>query len=816
MKRTAPRLNAPMVEWALWWASRGWLVFPVWQPVNGLECACGQTHKDSGKHPIIKDGFKGGSANPEIIRGWWQKYPQAIIGGMPPAGMVVIDIDGELDEGLTFPETETHESGKGIHLVYVNNLSKPLEQTQTQGRYWTNVDTRVSGKGYIVLPPSLHQSGTRYKLTNDMPPIEFPDSLVPDRKKRTERKANPADTEVVRLLTMPRDAPDLGDDAMAKVAGYLARYVPDKEHFDALLWAINAGLADPLHPTALAKKRGIFDKHQETLAAKESKAINDEARGWLLELGDVGYSTPVETKDSVDYMPWSDFRVSARGLIIQPDQQVWIVDFYRADGSVLEGQRLSSKVLAFPGRLRAWLLDRGMILHDNRADKRTAHGTRLVKLMQSQEPPVWKSRDYYGWCPETEAFLTPEGEVTAEDGLRQFSGIYPEDELAHSSPTAYRWEAELEQARGWFKRLLTLQDETETAKIGAWLMMLLLRGQWRGILPGILVEASAGSGKTVFFQLLSQLAGSTNDGEQMTLATARDMLAGNSSGFIWLDDVATTVQMEELVRKAVTQGKVTLKHRDDMGGWKTTYKKLRGSIVISGEGTDFYRQKAQRDRFIDVEFTNKHKTPDAVKLQHEDIGKCSGVLLQETLRHAHLLSMMPELMDGVTDRDKQAQTSLRMGARILDAVLGTGTHYASLIDTWYTGKAVELDKGQASEVVLHVLPTLWSFLGMPKSAGENGMALPVWFDEVERCFYVSAITVAEYWNNRKNVNERQRQLTSQSNINRELDACGASKAANERIPGATKGQPGTKKYRKLNQKYSKLILQAAEVHLEEE
>src|SRR5690349_17822835 len=117
-----------MVDWALWWASRGWPVFPVWQPVNGLECGCGQTHKDSGKHPIISDGFKGGSADPAQIREWWQRWPNANIGSTPPAGMVVIDIDGELDAGVEFPETETHSTGKGIHKVYVNNLQRPLEQ----------------------------------------------------------------------------------------------------------------------------------------------------------------------------------------------------------------------------------------------------------------------------------------------------------------------------------------------------------------------------------------------------------------------------------------------------------------------------------------------------------------------------------------------------------------------------------------------------------------------------------------------------------------------------------------------------------------
>ena len=806
MRLTKPQ-TLDLTEWALWYASRGWLVFPLCSPQMGQH-----RHKkdgplcdhDIGKAPMVGAGFKVGTCDPAQIKAWWSKWPTANIGATPPKDWVVVDVDGDTD--VNFPETLTHSSGKGKHLVYIDNITKPLPHGN---KIWPNVDTRVHGKGYVVLPPSMHQSGNRYEVINDLSPVVFPAELVPD-KRTIQKRQKAADSEIVRLLTMPRDANELGDDAMSKVAGWVARYAPDLEHFEALLHAINMGLAEPLSPPAMAKKRGIWEKHIKAQEEKAAKALDDESRGWLYELGETGYSTPIERSGgSVDYVPFSDFRVTARGLITLPDNQVWIVDFHRSDGSTLEGQRLSAVTLASTARLREWLLRRGMVLHDNRADKRTAYGARLAKLLQSQDPPVWKSRDHYGWCEETGAFLLPEGEVTSE-GLRAFTGVYPEDELVHSAPTAFKFDAELEQARDWFKRLLALQNETESVKIGAWLMMLWLRGQWHGRLPGIIVEASAGVGKTLFFQLFSKLAGSTNDGEHLTLASARDMLSGNPSGFVWFDDVATDAKMEELIRKAITQGRVTLKEKAEGGGWRSTHRQLRGSIVISGEGSDFYRQKAQRDRFVDVEF-EVHRSPDAEQLQREGVGRGSGVLLQECLRHAYMLLELDALRDGVTERDKQAQTTLRIGARILDAVLCTGDKYSRLIDDWYFGRAIELDKGQASENVLHVFPSLWVHLGYPKAPGSNGLVFPLWYDEVNETFWVNGKKVAEAWNERKNVNERQRQLTSPTNVNRELDACEASRSVSKRVPG----EKLTPAYRQLPKRYSQLVLQAADVYLED-
>lgn len=176
----APEVTAPMLDWALWWASQGWQVFPLCSPAMG-----DHTHtwlkgdlctKDIGKAPMVSGGFKSGSANPDVIRERWSKWPTANIGSQPPEGHIVVDIDGETD--VEFPPTRVHASGKGVHRIYRDNITKPMPQGN---RLWPNVDTRTHGKGYVVLPPSMHVSGAQYRVLEDRPATVFPAEMVPDK-----------------------------------------------------------------------------------------------------------------------------------------------------------------------------------------------------------------------------------------------------------------------------------------------------------------------------------------------------------------------------------------------------------------------------------------------------------------------------------------------------------------------------------------------------------------------------------------------------------------------------------------------------------
>jgi hypothetical protein len=553
----------------------------------------------------------------------------------------------------------------------------------------------------------------------------------------------------------------------------------------------------------MQKKYGVWQAEQS-----KPERQTDEDRGWLIELSDAtGYGTAIGSGDKIEVVTWSDFRVQAKGLIIQPDQQTWIVDFHRADGTVLENVKMDASIMSSTSRLLDFLMRRGMSLFPHAKDQRGSHGARLLKMLQSQKAPVLVSRDYYGWCEETQAFLINTGEVDVH-GLRSFTEAYPLDSLAKSCPVNYGFDADIEQVRNWMSRCMALQDPTETAKMFSWMMMLMLREQWQGLLPGLLVEAFAGTGKTTFFKLFSALCGVPQDGENITFATARDMLSGHSSGFIWLDDVTTDGRMEQLVRKAITQGREVLKVREGSDGWKTDHKDLRGSVIISGEGVDFYRQKAYRDRFVNVEF-KRNPTVDAEALLREGLSAGAGTLLSEVLRHADRLpALEEELRLGITSRDEQARATLRIGARILDAVMGTEGVYTALVDDWCVGGAVAADLGQASEGVLHVFPTIWADLSYPTSGGENGIVMALWYDAEDEMFWINSKKVTDRWNQQRNVNDRQRQLTTQNALNKELDACEATGSKSKRI-GDT-----VVKYRALPKRYSDMVKRIATEHAE--
>ena len=98
-----PHPAADVLTAALYYASRGWPVFPLHSLRNGV-CTC---HKGKncdqkpGKHPRTAHGFKDGSTDPAVIRKWWQRWPDAnygIVTGVSSIG-VVLDAGGTVLNG---------------------------------------------------------------------------------------------------------------------------------------------------------------------------------------------------------------------------------------------------------------------------------------------------------------------------------------------------------------------------------------------------------------------------------------------------------------------------------------------------------------------------------------------------------------------------------------------------------------------------------------------------------------------------------------------------------------------------------------------
>jgi hypothetical protein len=87
---TGSRLQA-----AAFYAERGWYVFLIHCVRNG-RCTCGRTDcSGPGKHPRTGNGLKDASTDPETIRGWWKRWPDANVGIVTGevSGIVVVDID---------------------------------------------------------------------------------------------------------------------------------------------------------------------------------------------------------------------------------------------------------------------------------------------------------------------------------------------------------------------------------------------------------------------------------------------------------------------------------------------------------------------------------------------------------------------------------------------------------------------------------------------------------------------------------------------------------------------------------------------------
>ena len=151
-------------------AARGWRLFPV---------------EPKGKKPLLQHWPEVASNSLEQIEAWGQLYQSCNWGLLTGHGLVVIDIDGsegraavldlELQE-LKFPDTLTVRTGRadgGEHRYYHVPAGVCVRNNNT-GKIGPHIDVRGEG-GYVVAPPSVHSSGSRYTYVDlSVPVAELP------------------------------------------------------------------------------------------------------------------------------------------------------------------------------------------------------------------------------------------------------------------------------------------------------------------------------------------------------------------------------------------------------------------------------------------------------------------------------------------------------------------------------------------------------------------------------------------------------------------------------------------------------------------
>jgi hypothetical protein len=137
-------MNDDLLPSALGYAGRGWPVLPV---------------RANSKEPLTPRGVKDASTDPERIRAWWKRWPDANIGiacGHP--GPQVLDIDRPAIarahlQPFDLGEVPAVATARGRHLYFHGSARGTV--TFDYG------ELRGTGS-YVIAPPSAHATGKLY------------------------------------------------------------------------------------------------------------------------------------------------------------------------------------------------------------------------------------------------------------------------------------------------------------------------------------------------------------------------------------------------------------------------------------------------------------------------------------------------------------------------------------------------------------------------------------------------------------------------------------------------------------------------------
>lgn len=204
IKSNNENIHISLLDAALAYAKHGWRVFPCHSVRHGV-CTCGKPNcRDIAKHPRTPNGCKDASTNPEQLRQWWRKYPDANI-GIATGGdsvLLVVDADGEVGQKSLqslgkFPETPKVQTGR-LDGGYQFYFRYPSGSDLTIGSsVMPGIDFRGEG-GYVIAPPSLHKTGRRYQWLVSPEHLALataPDWLISALSQKNPREKPPANEQ---------------------------------------------------------------------------------------------------------------------------------------------------------------------------------------------------------------------------------------------------------------------------------------------------------------------------------------------------------------------------------------------------------------------------------------------------------------------------------------------------------------------------------------------------------------------------------------------------------------------------------------------
>jgi putative DNA primase/helicase len=266
-----------IVAIALRYVEFGWPVFPVHTPTGDTvrPCSCRRvtcpqigehpchknTCKDSGKHPChqsvcdsagkhprTKNGLHDASTDKAKIRQWWETWEDANIGVATgkESGIFALDVDPRRGgaEALAsleakhgkLPETRTADTGGGGGHYLFNYPDFPVKNST--GVLGPGLDIKGES-GSIVVAPSLHMSGNRYRWRNDAPVADAPEWFL--RLLRAEHKSRANGSAGIGEFIPEGHR----NDTLMSLAGTMRRRGMEAEEIEAALLVTNNKRCNP-------------------------------------------------------------------------------------------------------------------------------------------------------------------------------------------------------------------------------------------------------------------------------------------------------------------------------------------------------------------------------------------------------------------------------------------------------------------------------------------------------------------------------------------------------------------------------------------
>ena len=153
-----------------------------------------------GKRPLTEHGLDDATSDPDVIRRWWSRWPDANIGIRTGVTFDVLDLDGAdgsdtmralvAEHGRPPRGPASHTPRDGWHVFF----RTPARPVGNRARFIDSCDWRGE-RGYIIAPPSVGANGVPYTWARDLDvplpdvPAWLLDLLHPPRPSLPARRA---------------------------------------------------------------------------------------------------------------------------------------------------------------------------------------------------------------------------------------------------------------------------------------------------------------------------------------------------------------------------------------------------------------------------------------------------------------------------------------------------------------------------------------------------------------------------------------------------------------------------------------------------